>query len=251
VELTGATFDFAGARVLVTGGTSGIGFAIARAFHDAGATATVTGTRSNAAEYDVDLSPFAYRRCRMTETAEIESVAASLDALDVLVNNAGQNLPGGRSEYEPEVFEEAVTVNLFGAFRMANALRGLLAASTFDGGASVVNLASMSSFFGVEIVPGYGAAKAAIVQTTKTLAVAWAKHGIRVNAVAPGVVETAMTAPMMKIEKLTAPLLARTPLGRFATPEEVAPAVLFLASPQARYITGHTLAVDGGFSIAG
>ena len=71
------------------------------------------------------------------------------------------------------------------------------------------------------------------------------------NAVAPGVVETAMTAPMMEIEKLTAPLLARTPLGRFATPEEVAPAVLFLASPQARYITGHTLAVDGGFSIAG
>jgi 3-oxoacyl-[acyl-carrier protein] reductase len=249
--MTGATFDFAAAHVLVTGGTSGIGYAIACAFHDAGANATVTGTRSSASDYDVDLSPFAYRRCRMTETAEIESVAASLDALDVLVNNAGQNLPGGRSEYEPEVFEEAVTVNLFGAFRMASALRGLLAASTFDGGASVVNLASMSSFFGVEIVPGYGAAKAAIVQTTKTLAVAWARHGIRVNAVAPGVVETAMTAPMMKIEELTAPLLARTPLGRFATPEEVAPAVLFLASPQARYITGHTLAVDGGFSVAG
>jgi 3-oxoacyl-[acyl-carrier protein] reductase len=249
--MIGATFDFAAAHVLVTGGTSGIGYAIARAFHDAGATATVTGTRRSASDYDVDLSPFAYRRCRMTETAEIESVAGSLDALDVLVNNAGQNLPGGRSEYEPEVFEEAVTVNLFGAFRMASALRGLLAASTFDGGASVVNLASMSSFFGVEIVPGYGAAKAAIVQTTKTLAVAWAKHGIRVNAVAPGVVETAMTAPMMNIEELTAPLLARTPLGRFATPEEVAPAVLFLASPQARYITGHTLAVDGGFSVAG
>jgi 3-oxoacyl-[acyl-carrier protein] reductase len=249
--MTGVTFDFAGAHVLVTGGTSGIGMSIAGAFHTAGAHVTITGTRAEAGAYDVDLARFDYRQCRMTEPAEIEAVAAALDRLDVLVNNAGQNLPGGRSEYEPAVFEEAVAINLFGAFRLSGALRDRLAASALDGGASVVNLASMSSFFGIEMVPGYGAAKAAIVQTTKTLAVAWAKHGIRVNAVAPGVVETAMTAPMMDFEQLTAPLLARTPLGRFASPDEIAPAVLFLASPQARYITGETLAVDGGFSIAG
>jgi 3-oxoacyl-[acyl-carrier protein] reductase len=244
-------FDFGDAHVLVTGGTSGIGNAVARAFADAGAQVMVTGTKASAAEYTADLGSFTYRQCRMTEAADIESVAAGLGRLDVLVNNAGQNLPGGRSEYAPDVFEETVSINLFGAFRMATAVRDLLASSHIDGGANVVNAASMSSFFGIEMVPGYGAAKAGVVQLTKTLAVAWAKRGIRVNAVAPGVVETAMTAPMMPIEQLTAPLLARTPMGRFASPEEIAPAVLFLASPAAGYITGHTLAVDGGFSIAG
>jgi len=245
------SFDFRDAHVLVTGGTSGIGYVIAHAFADSGARVTITGTRAAADEYDTDLARFAYRPCRMTEATEIAAVAASLDRLDVLVNNAGQNLPGGRNEYEPAVFEETVNANLFGTYRMAAATRDLLASSTLDGGANVVNSASMASFFGIEMVPGYGAAKAGIVQLTKTLAVAWAKRGIRVNAVAPGVVETPMTAPMMPIDQLTAPLLARTPMGRFATAAEITPAVLFLASPGARYITGHTLVVDGGFSIAG
>ena len=249
--MSGVSFDFSGAHVLVTGGTSGIGFAVARAFTAAGAQVTITGTRAEPSDYETDLAPFAYRRCRMTEPDEIDATVAGLDQLDVLVNNAGQNLPGGRSEYDPAVFEESVTVNLFGAFRMASVARDLLAASAIDGGASVVNTGSMASFFGIEIVPGYGAAKAGVVQLTKTLAVAWARHGIRVNAIAPGIVETGMTAPMLPYEQITAPMLARTPLGRFAGPDEIAPAVLFLSSPAAGYITGHTLVVDGGFSIAG
>jgi NAD(P)-dependent dehydrogenase (short-subunit alcohol dehydrogenase family) len=251
VVVNGLVFDFSGAHVLVTGGTSGIGHAIAHAFATAGAHVTITGTKAAPADYDTDLARFTYHQCRMTEPGDIEAVAASCDRLDVLVNNAGQNLPGGRSEYEPDVFEETVAVNLFGAFRMASATRELLAASDLPGGASIVNLGSMSSFFGIEMVPGYGAAKAGIVQLTKTLAVAWAEHGIRVNAVAPGVVETNMTKPMMPFEALTAPLLARTPMGRFAAPGEIAPAVLFLASSAAAYVTGQTLAVDGGFSVAG
>jgi NAD(P)-dependent dehydrogenase (short-subunit alcohol dehydrogenase family) len=187
----------------------------------------------------------------MTEHDDLTRVAGALEGLDVLVNNAGQNLPGGRSEYEPDVFEHTVAINLFGAFRLATACHPMLRASAFDGGSSVINLASMSSFFAVEMVPGYGAAKAAVVQMTKTLAVAWAGDGIRVNAVAPGVVETGMTAPMMPYDELTAPLLARTPLRRFATPADIAPAVMFLASPAARYVTGQTLPIDGGFSIQG
>jgi NAD(P)-dependent dehydrogenase (short-subunit alcohol dehydrogenase family) len=251
VVTNAATFDFSGAHVLVTGGTSGIGHAIAHAFATAGARVLITGTKPVPADYDTDLAPFTYHQCRMTESSDIEAVAATCDRLDVLVNNAGQNLPGGRSEYEPDVFEETVAVNLFGAFRMATATRELLASSDLAGGASVVNLGSMSAFFGIEMVPGYGAAKAGVVQLTKTLAVAWAKHGIRVNAVAPGVVKTNMTKPMMSFEALTAPLLTRTPIGRFAAAGEIAPAVLFLASSAAAYVTGQTLAVDGGFSIAG
>jgi 3-oxoacyl-[acyl-carrier protein] reductase len=246
-----ATFDFSGTRVLVTGGSNGIGLGIATAFGDAGAEVTITGTRASAQDYDHDLSGFAYHQCRFPDPGAAVAVAAALTGLDVLVNNAGQNLPGGRSEYDPEVFEEVVAVNLFAAFRMATACRPHLEASTADGGASVVNLGSMSSFFGIEFVPGYGAAKAGVVQMTKTLAVAWARHGIRVNAVAPGVIDTNMTAPMLGIEALTQPILDRTPLRRLGTPADVAPVVLFLASSAARYVTGQTVCVDGGFSVQG
>jgi 3-oxoacyl-[acyl-carrier protein] reductase len=244
----GLTFDFAGSSVLVTGGSNGIGLAVARAFAEAGASVTVTGTRATASDYDHDLSAFAYRPCAMGDAEQVAGLAASLDTLDVLVNNAGQNLPGGRDEWGEGVFEEVLAVNLVAPFRLAQACHDLLAAG--DGGA-VVNVGSMTSFFGLEIVPGYGAAKAGVVQMTKTLAVSWARDGIRVNAVAPGLIASNMTAPMLELDELMAPILARTPMGRVGTPEDVAPAVLFLASPAARYVTGHTLVVDGGFSVLG
>ena len=106
------------------------------------------------------------------------------------------------------------------------------------------------SFFAIPIVPGYGAAKAAIVQMTKNLGVAWAGDRIRVNAVAPGLIESNMTQVMKGVEVLEKPQLDRTPMARWGTPGDVAPAVLFLASPGARFITGQTLCIDGGFSAA-
>jgi NAD(P)-dependent dehydrogenase (short-subunit alcohol dehydrogenase family) len=242
-------FDFSGARVLVTGGSHGIGLGIATAFASAGAHVTITGTRPAAADYEHDLSAFAYRTLDARDPAALTALAGSLDGLDVLVNNAGANTVQP-SEWDPDVFEESVRLNLTSAFRLASGVKPLLAKSALAGGASIVNLASMSSFFAMPIVPGYGAAKAGVVQLTKNLAVAWAKHRIRVNAVAPGLILSNMTRVMKGIEALEKPQLDRTPLGRWGTPDDVAPAVLFLASAAAGFVTGHTLCVDGGYAVA-
>jgi len=244
------SYDFSGSRVVVTGGSRGIGASIARAFLDAGAAVSITGTRPSSSDYDGDLSAYRYHQLRMSDSAGIERLAEALDGLDVLVNSAGENFPGGRDETIPDVFEESVAINLFGAYRLSVACKEKLARSPLDGGASVINMASMSSFFAVPVVPGYAAAKAAIVQMTKNLAVAWAAEGIRVNAVAPGLIESNMTALMKGVEALEKPHLDRTPMRRWGTPEDIAPAVLFLASSAARFVTGQTLAVDGGYSVS-
>jgi NAD(P)-dependent dehydrogenase (short-subunit alcohol dehydrogenase family) len=243
-------YDFAGARVLVTGGSSGIGAGLARAYSDAGAQVIITGTRDSASEYDNDLSDFEYHSLQMRDGDAIAKLAGSLGTLDILVNNAGANFPDGRNEWEPDAFEASVSINLFGAFRLSLACKDMLAASTLEGGGNIVNFASMSAYLAVPVVPGYGAAKAGVVQMTKNLAVSWVGDGIRVNAVAPGLILSNMTAAMKGIPALEDPQIGRVPMGRWGTPEDIAPAVLFLSSGAAGFVTGQTLNVDGGYSVA-
>jgi len=242
-------FDFSGRRVLITGATSGIGLGVATAFANAGAEVTVTGRRDQASDYDADLSNFNYAQAEMTDSESLVQLTASLDRLDVLVNNAGTSLLA-EDEWKPETFAKALQLHLISAFQIAGQCKPLLAQSSLVGGGSIVNTVSMSAFRAVPVVPGYGAAKAGIVQMTLNMGVAWALENVRVNAVAPGLIESNMTA-VMKLEGMEAiekAELDRVPMARWGTPEDVASAYLFLASEESRFITGQTLCVDGGFS---
>jgi NAD(P)-dependent dehydrogenase (short-subunit alcohol dehydrogenase family) len=242
-------FDFAGCHVLVTGGSNGIGLGVATAFAEAGAEVTITGRKAKASEYESDLSAFRYVQAEMLENASLENLVSNLARLDVLVNNAGGNFMA-RDEWNPEVFEQAVQLNLFSCFRLAMACKPLLARSRLEGGGSVLNCASMSALRAVTVVPGYGAAKAGIVQMTMNMGVAWARENVRVNCVAPGLIWSKMTEAMKQpgMEHFEREEMARTPMGRFGMPDDVAPAFLFLASSAARFITGQTLCADGGYS---
>lgn len=237
-------FDFSRYRVLVTGGTSGIGAATADAFIRAGADVWITGTRDSLAEYGTCEAPTGanYLPLRLDDEASIVALAGRLDRLDVLVNNAGHIM----AEAE---FTRAVQVNLVAVYQVSMALHELLRASALPGGASVVNIASMMSFFGSPHLPGYGAAKAGVVQLTKSLAAAWAAEGIRVNAVAAGSVRTSMTKEYADNPHWAKVVADKTPLGRWGRAEEIASAIQFLSSPAASFVTGHTLVVDGGYSI--
>ena len=242
-----ATFDFTDVEVLVTGGTSGIGRAIADAFVAAGASVTVTGTRPALADYESPVAGVDYRELQLLDPDTIDGVAASIPRLDVLVNNAGVNMPGGRDEWEPSGFADAVALNLVGPMRLTMGLAPALFASEMRGGASVVNMASMAAFRPQSFVPGYGAAKAGVVSLTGNLAKRWASEGVRVNAIAPGLIDTPMTEPIAEFPEVLAAELQRIPFDRMGTPAEIADATLFLSSSAASYLTGHTLAVDGGY----
>ena len=213
-------YDYRGAQVLVTGGSHGIGRGIAAAYRTAGADVVITGTRPSAGDYEHDLSGYRYLQLELTDNDQIQAVADALPELDILINNAGGNF-AAQNEYDPAIFEKSVQVNLLSAYRLAHACHDKLARSSLPGGASVIGLASMTSYFAVEVVPGYGAAKAGIVQMTKTLALAWAKDGIRVNCLAP----TAAT-------RMTEGLMPAAVLEKLA-PEAVTPGLIHLVSADA------------------
>jgi NAD(P)-dependent dehydrogenase (short-subunit alcohol dehydrogenase family) len=236
---------FSSRRVLVTGGTSGIGAAIARAFQQAGAEIVATGLSER--EFDAlagdPLASADLRLLDVRDRAAVDRLVAELGSLDVVVNCAGMIRRG--EELDPDIFDDVVDVNLSGAMRVASAARPLLARS----GGSIVNLASMLSFFGGGLVPGYSASKGGIAQLTKSLAIAFAADGIRVNAIAPGWIETPLTAELRADAGRSEPILARTALKRWGRPEDLTGGVLYLASPLAAFVTGTVLVIDGGYSI--
>ncbi len=236
-------FDFSGAEVVVVGASrAGIGAAIARAFQDAGAQVAITG--AEAEPVPEDAGRFAYTQLDVTDGAAVRRFAADRDRLDVLVNCAAITARG--EEMAPDFFAHVVNVNLHGTFRMAEAFHPQLKSA----GGALINIASMYASFGSPRNPAYGASKAAVVQLTKSLAIAWAADGIRVNAVAPGFVVTQQSARSRTDPAHVAAVNLRTPMGRWGQPEDIAGPVLFLASQAAGFMTGTCLAIDGGYSVA-
>lgn len=240
--MTWASEFFTGKTVVITGATSGIGQGIGRAFADAGATVHATGATQAEVEAGSTAEPrFRYTQVDVRNTEQVKEYAATFGPVAALVNCAGVNLRA--AELTVEGFETVIDINLNGSMRTAYAFREKL------GGGAIVNIGSMFSFFGAPHAPAYAASKHAVAGLTKSLATALAKENIRVNALAPGWIETAMTAVPRANETRNAELMARTPMGRWGTPADLAPAALFLCSPLAGFITGAILPIDGGYMI--
>jgi NAD(P)-dependent dehydrogenase (short-subunit alcohol dehydrogenase family) len=230
-----------GKTALVTGGAQGIGAAIANALASLGASVTA----ADLGDGDGTLQPAVrLHHADVTSDASVQALLDGLPQLDMVVNAAGIIRRG--ADHDIAVFQQVLAVNLAGTMRVCSASRSRLQASR----GCIINLASMLSFFGGGLVPGYAASKGGVMQLTKSLAIAYAPDGIRVNAVAPGWITTPLTQALQDDPARAGPILARTPLGRWGTPQDVAQAVVFLCAPAAAFITGVVLPVDGGYLVA-
>lgn len=240
--------DFSGERVLVVGGSSGIGNGIAHAFKARGAAVAVWGTRASAADYDPaegsDLSGLSYAQVDVGDPDAIDAAPAPFETLDVLVLCQG-TVVYKRGEFERAGWDRVMAVNLDSLMACARRFKPALTASQ----GSVIIVSSISGLKANIGNPAYAASKAGAISLTKTLGQAWAPEGVRVNGLAPGLVETKLTKVTTQSPERLAGALAAIPQRRMGTPADMAGAALFLASPLAAYVTGHTLVVDGGLSL--
>jgi 3-oxoacyl-[acyl-carrier protein] reductase len=237
--------DFGGKRVLVIGGSSGIGNGIARAFRVRGADVHVCGTRADASDYSVadgsDLEGLHYVQLDVGDPQAAGNFRPAFDRLDVLVLAQGAVIYR-RGEFEMEGFRKVLEVNLISLMACATRFHAMLKASR----GTLIIVSSTAAYHATKGNPAYNASKTGAVGLTRTLAQAWAEDGIRVNGIAPGLVDTKMTKVTTANPKRLESAIARIPLKRLGTPADMAGAALFLASPLASYVAGHTLVVDGG-----
>lgn len=237
--------DFSDKRVLVVGGSSGIGNGIARAFLDHGADVHVWGTRKNASDYKPeegsDLTGLRYAHMDVSDFAAIESYKPPFDTLDSLVLSQGTVLYK-RQEFAMDGFQKVVDVNLNSVMACAMKFKPMLSAAN----GSLIIISSTSAFHATRGNPAYNASKTALTGLTRTLGQAWAAEGVRVNCIAPGLVDTKLTKVTTENPERLAASLQRIPLGRLGQPADMAGAALFFASPLAAYVIGHTIPVDGG-----
>ena len=231
-----------GKTVLVTGGSQGIGLATARAFEALGATVHISGTRAAAGDYEDALDGLVYHRSDLSQPDARPALVAAVGPLDVLVNNAGT---GRADEYTQEGFEAVIGLNLNAVMDMSVRCHPALAASK----GAIVNVGSLSSFLALKETPAYTASKAGLLGLTRALGDKWALDGVRVNMVAPGLIRTRMTEGQRRDAGYEGRLMKAVPMRRWGEPREVADAIVFLASPGASYITGQSLAMDGGLML--
>ncbi len=240
--------DFAGKQVLVVGGSSGIGNGIAHSFRMRGAAVHVWGTRAHAADYCADdgsdLAGLGYTCVDVGNPEAIAAAPPPFAGLDVLVLCQG-TVVYKRGEFAREGWDRVTAVNLDSVMHCAMKFRDPLAAAR----GSVIIVSSISGFKANIGNPAYAASKAGAISLTKTLGQAWAPLGIRVNGLAPGLVDTKLTKVTTDNPDRLAGALARIPDGRMGTPADMAGTAIFLASPLASYVTGHTVVVDGGLSL--
>ncbi len=252
---TPALFDLTGQVAIVTGGNRGIGRGIALGLAEAGAAVAVFGRNEEKNQQVLSelkaIGVLALAvKVDMTNRAGLEpalnTVESELGSVSILVNNAGNvSLSGGVLNERPEDWDCVIETQLNSVFLLSKlAARSMISHKR----GKIINIGSMYSYFGSGLIPSYSAAKGAIIQLTKSMAIELAPHNIQVNAIAPGWIETDMTSPVRTMP-LNDEILARTPAGRWGQPEEIAGTAVYLASRASDFVTGTTIRVDGGYAI--